>query len=570
MNIKNYKKILLLLKPYIKSIIGISFLMMLTVAINLVIPILQQRIIDDAILQKDIVLLIKLLAAVVFLCILAALVSYICAKIQVSINYDLNEKLQLKVFSHALKLKIGYIKDQGIFKICKDADQCIDSIGQITDDTVFSLFLESFQFVGIIIALVFINWKLTLLGLLVIPARAIISWLLSKRTYNYSEQNLENHKALHKWEDDSFTSVLDIKLWNLYALKIDEYRDILCRRNNNLKKLERLNRLDALLGTNLNNIAFNLVYLFAGILIWKGSISIGGLLVFISYFNYLMEPINIFSTLSILLADVAPSIEKWYEFLELEEESSVVSSQEISPLLENHCLNMEFKNVSFSYGNRQILKNVNFKINKGESIAIMGENGSGKTTLINLLLRFIQPTNGVINICDTNISNINIEQYRDIFGVVTQSPTLFDATISDNLTLFGKHTLPDNMLTSPLLKFIEKLDKGILSRVGNKSSFLSGGEKQKLVLIRAIIANKKVLVLDEPTSNYDKDSEELFNEMIKTGNNEQISIVITHEPNIIRSVNKILFVNDNQVTTFHSADEYFNFLKFKKLMQYSK
>ena len=100
------------------------------------------------------------------------------------------------------------------------------------------------------------------------------------------------------------------------------------------------------------------------------------------------------------------------------------------------------------------------------------------------------------------------------------------------------------------------MDKGLESRVGNKSSFLSGGEKQKIVLVRAIIANKKILVLDEPTSNYDKDSEELFNEMIKTGNRNQIFIVITHEPSIIKSVDKILHVNNSSVTVYDSADAY--------------
>lgn len=164
---KTFKKILILLKPYTKSMLGISFLMLLTTCINLLIPILQQRIIDDAILESNLGLLLKLLVIIIGLCLLTSLISYTCAKIQTRINYDLNEKLQLKVFSHALKLKIDYIKDQGIFKICKDADQCIESIGQITDSTVFSLFLETFQFIGIIVALAFINWRLTLLGLLV-------------------------------------------------------------------------------------------------------------------------------------------------------------------------------------------------------------------------------------------------------------------------------------------------------------------------------------------------------------------------------------------------------------------
>ena len=173
-----------------------------------------------------------------------------------------------------------------------------------------------------------------------------------------------------------------------------------------------------------------------------------------------------------------------------------------------------------------------------------------------MLLRFIKPTNGTIDICNLDISKIGIEQYRELFGVVTQSPTLFDATIADNLTLFDKYLLSDNILSSPLLKFVKLLDKGLESRVGNKSSFLSGGEKQKIVLVRAIIANKKILVLDEPTSNYDKDSEELFNEMIKTGNRNQIFIVITHEPSIIKSVDKILHVNNSSVTVYDSADAY--------------
>ncbi len=551
-----FTNIVKLIKPYMKHIVSVSLLLFVTMVLNLFLPIVQKKIIDDAIMKRNIRLLMYLIFLTCFLCILIALVSYICSIIQLHINFNLNERLQLQAIEHAFRLKYKYIQDQGIFKICKDADICIENICQLTDGTIFSLILQIFQFVGIIVSLLIINWKLTLLGFLILPCRAMISTFISKKMGQYSDENIRNHQKLHKWEDDAFTSVYDIKLWNIYSKKTCEYKKLLRNRNKNVEKMERLNSLDQLLGMALNNISYNFIYFVAALLIWKENITLGGLLVFTTYFNYLLEPINLFSTLSIMLADVKPSIENWKDFMELEEEGSASKGAIIDNLERPLCI--EFENISYSYGKRMIFENVNLSFNEGENIAIVGENGSGKTTFINLLLAFLKPDTGTIKLNGKDVFSIDIDSYREVFGVVMQNPTLFDASILDNLSLFGKNVLPQNITGLPLLDFINKLQEKSQSRVGNKSGYLSGGEKQKIAFMRTIFAKKKILILDEPTSNYDKNSEEIFNSILLDKNNSAISIVITHNPEIIEKMDRVICIKDQGIKIYNKTADYFS------------
>lgn len=213
------------------------------------------------------------------------------------------------------------------------------------------------------------------------------------------------------------------------------------------------------------------------------------------------------------------------------------------------------RNLSFSFKNRELLRSLCFNIKEGDKVAVVGENGSGKSTLLNIFLRFYDLQEGSITLNGKAISDYELFSYRDLFSVIMQNPYLFRGTIRDNLTLFGKNELTQEILNSRLLDFVEYLSDGYDTDVGSDSSHISGGEKQKIALMRALASKSKILILDEPTAAYDKQSEKEFLDVL-CGCDKKIIILITHEPKLLQFANKIIEIENMQIKQYGSYKEY--------------
>ncbi|MNI54710.1 Lipid A export ATP-binding/permease protein MsbA [compost metagenome] len=204
-----------------------------------------------------------------------------------------------------------------------------------------------------------------------------------------------------------------------------------------------------------------------------------------------------------------------------------------------------------------VLSNVCLNIHAGEKIALVGDNGSGKTTLINLLLNFYNPTGGDITLNGENINDFNLEEYRNLFGVVSQSPYLFQGTIYENITVFGETELDEDCLKHiDLLRFVEKFPNQLQTLVGSESGNISGGEKQKIAFVRSLLKkNTKVLILDEPTSNYDVQSEIDFGNLLVSISDKAV-ILITHRPEMLKKVDKIIQIYNGESFVFDSYEDF--------------
>src|SRR5699024_798244 len=198
---------------------------------------------------------------------------------------------------------------------------------------------------------------------------------------------------------------------------------------------------------------------------------------------------------------------------------------------------------------------LDFDIKEGDKIAIVGENGSGKSTLLNIFLRFYDLQEGSITLNGKAINDYELFSYRDLFSVIMQNPYLFRGTVRDNLTLFGKNELTQEILGNKLLNFVERLPEGYDTDIGSDSSHISGGEKQKIALMRALASKSKILILDEPTAAYDKQSEKDFVDVLR-GCDKKIIILITHEPKLLQFANKIIEIENKQIKQYGSYKEY--------------
>jgi ATP-binding cassette subfamily B protein len=221
--------------------------------------------------------------------------------------------------------------------------------------------------------------------------------------------------------------------------------------------------------------------------------------------------------------------------------------------------NIRFEEVSFSYPNGEpVLKNINLEIQPGEKIAVIGANGSGKTTIINLLLRFYTPGGGRILLDGMEINELNLRDYRRLISVVSQDLYLFNATVTENITLFSP--MPDFKVyqaaqASRAHEFIAAMPRQYASGIGPNGAGLSGGERQKIAMARAFARDSQILVLDEATSNYDFESENQVNELFKTGFENKTVIMITHRPDVLKQVGRIIVLEKGCIADIGTHEE---------------
>lgn len=545
-----YIRVISFLSPFKKEVLKLAVLMICITIGNIYIPLVEQNIVDVGILKNDKNALFLYVILAILLSIITQFISFIQSNVQVSMNLKFTRHLQVEAFNHALRLKMDYIKKEGFLNLLNKSGDYIQAIADISGEEVVSAIFECFKFFGVVIGLLLINWKLTLFILLTVPVRLLITSLISKRVGQSQRENLKVHGKMHRWEEDIYSAAVEIKMWNLYEKKSYEYEDILIERDNVFKKLNLNIILEGLVGQSAQKIFINLLFVLGGALIWSNEVTMGGLLAFMTYSNYLMEPIGWIAGMKMTLEEVKPALKRYDEFFSLEEEQMEGNRPNISQKLEKQPLNIDFKNISFSYESRKILDEVNLNLKSGDVVALLGENGAGKSTLINLLLRLYVPQEGVISINGNSIQNSDLYDYRNLFSVVMQDPYLFLGDIRSNLTLFDDE-LELNIPSEKLLSFIERLPDKEFTNIGSDSSGISGGEKQKIALYRALLKKSRILVLDEPTSNYDIDSEDEFVNILKN-NKKDITIVITHNPKLLGVMNKILYLKEGKIQMYRN------------------
>lgn len=286
----------------------------------------------------------------------------------------------------------------------------------------------------------------------------------------------------------------------------------------------------------------NLMYLPGALLIQRNQITFGSLVTFITFSSYLLVPVDAIMYLQVLFKQMKPCMEDIQRFFALEEENYS------STLLPDSIIsNIEFKDVAVTFDKRCILQDINFKIRRGEKVALVGDNGSGKTTLLNLLLGLCQASSGEVLINGIPIQEYNIDAYRNKISVVSQDIHLFHGTIKENIVLDKETAFTPGNSPTFCTEAMEKLENQFDTAVGSDGTKLSGGEKQKVALLRALNRKAAILVLDEASSHYDKESEDAFNLFIKENTDYDFYFIVTHRNDILKYVDKIIHISHGKL-----------------------
>lgn len=523
------KKMLILLKPYKFYFIAVLLCLVISSAIVFLQPLLISELTDSGLLAMDFSVTMKLVFLIFLLVATGELVSLLQSYIFVHIHNSFYFSLISRGFKKLMSLKMLYFTDKSTAEIIDNMRVDVSNVALITDRVSGLTVGYLFQAVSGLIGLFIISWKLTLVVIFIVPVKYTIVSLLSKRTRKWTEERLEKLSVFTRWFSENVNGIKEIKLWGLYQKQWEEFRERQRELLGIYKKESILESVNNSIEVALSWGVTGLLYILGGIQIIEGHLSLGGVFAFISYSGYVTGPIMTLLNLRMFFSSVIPSAERLFEIFEMEEETNQ-GKLSIGDGIKN--IQIEYRHVSYKYVNsRDILNDASIKITQGEKIAIVGANGSGKTTFLNLLLRFLEPQEGTIIINGTNINELELDAYRSLFTVVDQVPYLFSGSIRENIDLDFRTSDKEFYQAckkSGADKFISRMPEKENSVIGQNGSKLSGGEKKKIAVARAIVKGAPVIIMDEATAGYDGESDAHLHNFLIHQTDGKTLIVITH------------------------------------------
>lgn len=395
--------------------------------------------------------------------------------------------------------------------------------------------------------LFYLNWKLTLSILIVLPILLHLLKKLSQSVSKYSRMGQQQMEQVTQNIKENLDGARVIQSFTLEAYALNKLKltfDEYCRIR---KTMYSRIHLAGPTGEWIAMVVGVGVVLSIAAEIQAGRSTFGDFTSYLGALLMLNKPIKAIQDGVVRVQEVQVAASRLYEILDsplhIQDKGQLPFPQDFQKIY--------FKNVSFQYGQNPILKNINFEVTKGQSIALVGSSGSGKSTLINLLPRFFNPSSGEISVDACNLDSIKIQSLRKNVALVTQDVYLFSGSIAENVQtgdLEAKADGIENALKqASAWEFITKLEKGVQSSVGERGQLLSGGEKQRLSIARAIFKNAPILIFDEATSNLDAQNESIILETIKSFTKDKTSFIVAHRLSSITHCDQILVFEQGQI-----------------------
>ena len=545
------RRLLLLLGKYKKTIVVIVGCLLVSTGLNLCVPLISRRIMDDGFIGGNKKLLIELVLVSMVIYTINSLIDLIKEKKRVDISAKIQYFLSEQSFSHLMKLRVNYFNNTNYAETLNNINMDINQMTSVADSSVFFVITQAFSMTGGIIGLFIIDFRMTILVLLFIPIKCVVMKYFAKKQKQIMDEFIKKNQKYAKWFGDTVGGVREVKLFNILDRKHEEFdqnqKDIIEKQ----KQMNMLGQWNTITDSLMVQFLSTLLYILGANLVFDLQLSVGSVFAFITYSSYVTGPISAILNIGYLLSGIIPSTKRYYAFMDLEEETDNGETAALCPD------DLKLQQVSFAYEKEKyVLKDVDILFAKGSKTAIIGRNGSGKTTIINLLTRMYEPTSGKIMLGTEDISELPLPEYRNMVSVVSQQIYLFNDTIRNNICLYKRVDdviVEEACKDSGLEDFIKEVSLDYV--IGQNGAMLSGGQKQKIALARALIHDKPIVIFDEATSNTDAYSEQQINGLLDTKLKEKTVIVITHKKEILNKVDQIVVLKEGVVIDNGTYDE---------------
>lgn len=481
-----------------------------------------------------------------------------CSKMELYMNRDLRNS----AFSHLQEVSLSYYNQNNVGYIHARVMSDSGKIGEMMAWRCMDVIWFGSYIIFALTVMLITNWKLALFIIALVPIAVIFIFIFQKKLLVLNHKVREMNARITAGINEGITGVKSIKTLSIEGKMTDEFADDTAQMYHRSVRTTHYSALFSSSVTLMSSVALAIV-------LWKGGelnqaklMEIGTLSIFMSYALGLLDPIqNMVNAISKMIS-IQVNIERYCNLMNTEGE--VFDTKEViekygdtfnekrdnwEPLIGD----VEFKDVTFHYpdGDELVLEHFDLKVPKGANVAIVGETGAGKSTLVNLVCRFFEPTSGQVLIDSKDIKERSLQWLHSNIGYVLQSPHLFSGNIRDNLK-YGKEDATDEEIYNALKlvsadSIIDKLTDGLDTEVGEGGDFLSTGEKQLLSIVRALLADPKILILDEATASIDTVTEKAIQEAISTVIKGRTSFVIAHRLSTIVNADIILVVSDGKI-----------------------
>ncbi len=479
------------------------------------------------------------------------LFTYLSYYILAPMRNGVMNRLRRELFQKILIMPIGYFTEQRKGDIMSRMTNDVGELENSVVGTVEGLIKDPLNLIILLTTLVFISPKLSLFLLIFLPVTGFIIGRISRTLKKQS-----NAAAIKQGEalsvlDETLSGLRVIKAFTaerLVGKKFEEHNEALFHVKNKMQyRRDLASPLSEFLG----------VLILCGILYFGGQLVLGGnaggltdkgFIMYIGIFTQIISPAKALSTSFYNMQKGTAAIARIEEVLQ----APVMVQEATNPTaIKSFEDSIEFKNVGFAYDDVTILKNINLKIEKGKTVALVGSSGAGKSTLADLVPRFHDVSSGELLIDGVNIKDYSLDELRGLMGIVTQEPILFNDTIANNITLGIDNATPDAIEQAAKIanahNFIIQKEEGYNTNIGDRGGKLSGGERQRMTIARAVLKNPPILILDEATSSLDTESERLVQDAINNLMNNRTSLVIAHRLSTIRHADEIIVLQKGEI-----------------------
>ncbi len=570
-DIKLFSKLLVFVKPYNNTFYGVMFTAILISLFSTLTPYLLKVVVDDYILVKNyegmqsiiLLMMLVLLFEVIFMYLFTYYANWLGQKVI--------KDLRVNVFQKIVRFKMSFFDKNAVGRLVTRTVNDIETIASIFSQGLFTIIADILKMITVLIVMTIISPELTLVVITIFPL-LIFATRVFQKTMKIAFEKVRREVAnLNSFVQERISGVKIVQIFNRENVEIDNFNQINIKHRDAWLRTVWINSIFFPIAEISTSICIGLLVWYGGINNLNGeNISLGTLFLFISLSGLLFRPLrqiaDRFNTLQMGMV----STERIFNILE--DDQQIKDKGELKDSSFKGLI--EFKKVNFSYvNNQQVLNNISFKINPGESFAIVGPTGSGKTTITNLINKFYELDNGKILIDGKDIDLYSLETVRSKIGIILQDVFLFADTIFNNITLFNENiTLEDVEKASKELEiheFISSLPGGYSFNVGERGTTLSAGQKQLIAFLRVLVNNPDILILDEATSSIDSYSEELIKNATKKITKDKTSIIIAHRLSTIESANKIIYMENGKILESGNHKELLNISngKFKKLYE---
>jgi ABC-type bacteriocin/lantibiotic exporter with double-glycine peptidase domain len=538
----------------------VTLAFILTVAVGLTalpMPFIFHTMLDQVFPRHDVLLFSWLLAILLAVFVLTELLSYLNRNVLGLLSREANLKIIYSFYQHMLRLPLSFY--QGL----SSTGQVLSRLNEVTSaqQTVIQVMIDTsvngvltIIYVGV---LFFTNWQLTLAVLAVSPFYVGVSLYFNQRIRRLSRQVLESYALMNGAMYEGLTGLKTIKALAA-AHRFGRKTKKLIMETNQLSFQRTIFQSEANLAIGVVQALCSIAILsYGGYLVLNGLITAGQLAAFILILRQLSTPVQTLNGANQKIQASAVAIDRLFEILNHPEEADAEKGTELSNV-QGH---ITMEHVHFSYVPEiEVLHDVNLDVPAGMTLAFVGRSGAGKTTLANLLMRFYHPDSGRLTIDGHDLRDLKIESLRSQFGVILQDDSLFSGTIGENLT-FGLlrkvsyEEMEEAARNANILDFIQSQPLGFQTILHERGQSLSGGQRQRISIARMFLRQPRILIMDEPSSALDNESEQLIQEALKRLTKGRTTFIIAHRLSTIRNADCIVVIDDGRVAEQGSHEE---------------